>query len=85
MEKIITSLRSIPIWLIEQYQRWLSPMIGPSCRFHPSCSKYAIDAIKTRGFVIGSWLTVKRILKCHPLHPGGHDPVPQKDEDKRIK
>lgn len=82
MEKIVASLRSIPIWLILQYQKWLSPMIGPSCRFHPSCSHYAIDAIKMHGFVIGSWLTVKRILKCHPLHPGGHDPVP-KNENKQ--
>lgn len=82
MEKIVTSLRTIPIWLIRQYQKWLSPMIGPSCRFHPTCSYYAIDAIKTHGFVIGCWLSGKRILKCHPLHPGGMDPVPENESKK---
>ena len=82
MVKVITSLRAIPIWIIRQYQKWLSPLLGPSCRFHPTCSQYGIEAIKTHGFVIGSWLTVKRILKCHPLHPGGHDPVPEKSVEK---
>lgn len=77
MEKALTSLRAIPIWIIRQYQMWISPLLGPTCRFHPSCSQYGVEAIKMHGFVIGSWLTVKRILKCHPLHPGGIDPVPE--------
>lgn len=77
MDKIVTTLRAIPIWLIRQYQRWLSPLIGPSCRFHPTCSQYGIEAINSHGFAIGCWLTIKRILKCHPLHPGGMDPVPE--------
>tara|TARA_Y100000034_G_C6540055_1_gene232956 strand:- start:172 stop:438 length:267 start_codon:yes stop_codon:yes gene_type:complete len=85
MEKVIKALRAIPIWLIQQYQKWLSPMIGPSCRFHPSCSHYAIEAINVHGFAIGSWLTVKRILKCHPLHPGGLDPVPDKKQCNHAK
>ncbi|MGK0272204.1 MAG: putative membrane protein insertion efficiency factor [Cocleimonas sp.] len=83
MEKISTALRKIPIWFIKLYQLWLSPMLGPTCRFHPSCSYYAIDAINQRGFMIGCWLTVKRILKCHPLHPGGFDPVPERKQEKQ--
>lgn len=82
MEKVGAPLRKISrlivISLIRQYQRWLSPMIGPSCRFDPTCSFYAIEAINRHGVLIGGWLTVKRILKCHPLHPGGIDPVPDK-------
>lgn len=78
MEKAGVSLRAIPIWLIRQYQKWLSPILGPSCRFHPTCSEYGVEAIKIHGIAIGGWLTVKRILKCHPLHPGGFDYVPQK-------
>jgi putative membrane protein insertion efficiency factor len=62
--------------LINVYKYTLSPMLGPKCRFHPSCSTYAIGALKTHGFTKGCWLSFKRILKCHPLHPGGHDPVP---------
>jgi uncharacterized protein len=82
MEKTRSSLRTVPIWFIRQYQRWLSPLLGPSCRFHPTCSEYAIEAIKIHGLVIGCWLSVKRILKCHPLHPGGLDPVPFNKNDK---
>ncbi|WJG09456.1 membrane protein insertion efficiency factor YidD [Aliiglaciecola sp. LCG003] len=79
MEKALSSMRAIPIWLIRQYQKWLSPMLGPSCRFHPTCSQYGIEAITRHGFLYGSWLTLKRIGKCHPLHPGGIDHVPEKD------
>ena len=82
MEKISAALRQIPIWFIRIYQQWLSPMIGPSCRFHPTCSYYAIEAINQRGFLVGSWLTLRRILKCHPLHAGGYDPVPEKKQKK---
>lgn len=78
MEKAVASLRSIPIGLIKLYQQFISPMIGPSCRFHPTCSEYAIQAIRQHGFISGSWLSMKRIGKCHPLHPGGIDNVPEK-------
>lgn len=62
---------------IRVYRRYLSPLKGaPSCRFHPTCSAYAVEAIETHGALEGSVLAVKRILKCHPFHPGGHDPVP---------
>lgn len=80
MEKISLALRKIPIWLIKLYQKVLSPMIGPTCRFHPSCSYYAIEAITQHGLIKGSWLSSKRILKCHPLNDGGYDPVPDKKQ-----
>lgn len=82
MEKVKSPLRAIPVWLIRQYQRWLSPMLGNNCRFHPSCSQYGIEAINTHGLLFGTWLTIKRILKCHPLHPGGIDHVPGKKQQK---
>ncbi|MFN4148749.1 MAG: membrane protein insertion efficiency factor YidD, partial [Rhodocyclaceae bacterium] len=58
------------------YQTCVSPFFPPSCRFHPSCSQYAIEAREKHGPLIGSWLALRRILRCHPWHPGGHDPVP---------
>ncbi|AAU37089.1 unknown [[Mannheimia] succiniciproducens MBEL55E] len=64
--------------MIRFYQLAISPMIGPRCRFTPTCSCYGIEAIKTHGALKGSWLTLKRILKCHPLSKGGYDPVPPK-------
>ncbi len=82
MEKISRALRKIPISLIKVYQKVLSPILGPTCRFHPSCSYYAIEAINTHGIVKGCWLSVKRILKCHPFNDGGHDPVPNKKQTK---
>lgn len=78
MEKISYALQQCLIFLIKIYQRLLSPILGTHCRFQPSCSHYAIEAIKTHSVMKGTWLTVKRILKCHPLHEGGHDPVPPK-------
>lgn len=82
MEKISTALRKIPIGIIKLYQLVLSPMLGPTCRFHPSCSHYAIGAISEHGMIKGSSLSVKRILKCHPLNDGGYDPVPEKKKDQ---
>ncbi|MBN7825870.1 membrane protein insertion efficiency factor YidD [Bowmanella dokdonensis] len=83
MEKNHSPLQSAGIWLIHQYQKWLSPLLGPRCRFHPSCSEYAVGSIKIHGLLIGCWLTTKRILKCHPLHPGGDDPVPPRTQDNK--
>ena len=70
------------IALLRLYKRWLSPLLGPRCRFHPTCSEYAMQAIARFGALRGSWLAVRRILRCHPLHPGGHDPVPPPRTDR---
>jgi putative membrane protein insertion efficiency factor len=64
------------IWLVRGYQLLISPFVPPSCRFHPTCSHYAIEALRKHGALKGSWLAVRRIVRCHPWHPGGHDPVP---------
>jgi len=63
--------------MIRIYQRTLSLAIGPCCRFHPSCSQYWIEALERHGMTRGTWLGVRRLLRCHPFHPGGHDPVPE--------
>ncbi len=64
------------IWLVRGYQLAISPFFPPSCRFHPSCSHYAIEALEKHGVLRGTWLALRRVLRCHPWHPGGHDPVP---------
>lgn len=64
--------------LIRAYQLLLSPWIGNQCRFHPSCSNYALQAVERFGAVKGSWLAVRRLGRCHPFHPGGFDPVPSR-------
>ncbi|PIP36372.1 MAG: membrane protein insertion efficiency factor YidD [Desulfobacterales bacterium CG07_land_8_20_14_0_80_52_14] len=69
-------VKQIPLWIIKGYQWVLSPVLGPACRFYPSCSEYAYEAIQQHGFFAGSILAVKRVLRCHPWHPGGVDPVP---------
>ncbi len=73
----------ILIKLIRVYQRLISPLLGPHCRFTPSCSHYGVEALMRFGMIKGGWLTVKRVLKCHPLHPGGDDQVPPKNTDIR--
>jgi hypothetical protein len=67
------------IWLISIYQRLVSPLMGPCCRFHPTCSEYAKEALESHGLVMGIWLTIKRLSKCHPLGGSGFDPVPRSD------
>lgn len=64
------------IVLIKAYRYCLSPFMGPSCRFIPTCSDYALQAIDKHGAGLGGWLALKRILRCHPWHPGGYDPIP---------
>ena len=70
------SLARVMVLLIRGYQLFISPLFGPRCRFQPTCSQYAIEALRTHGFFRGSWLAVRRIGHCHPLNPGGYDPVP---------
>jgi putative membrane protein insertion efficiency factor len=62
--------------LVHGYRRWISPALAPHCRFAPTCSSYAVEALSAHGAVAGSWLTLRRLSRCHPFHPGGHDPVP---------
>ena len=61
---------------VRLYRRVLSPVMPPACRFHPSCSKYALEALTTHGPFRGAWLSARRLMRCHPFHPGGLDPVP---------
>ncbi|CDB35796.1 MAG TPA: membrane protein insertion efficiency factor YidD [Candidatus Fusicatenibacter intestinipullorum] len=68
-------MKTVIILLIRFYQIFISPMFPPRCRFYPTCSQYALEAVRKKGAVKGSWLALKRILKCHPFHPGGYDPV----------
>lgn len=69
-------MKGVLIRLIRMYQVYISPLKPPCCRFVPTCSQYALEAIQKYGPVKGSWLAVKRISKCHPFHKGGYDPVP---------
>lgn len=71
-------MAQVLIFLIRAYQRLLSPLLGPRCRFHPSCSQYAAEAIERFGPLRGGWLAMRRLGRCHPLNPGGIDPVPDK-------
>lgn len=76
MEKSICSMRQVATLLIRLYQLTISPLLGPRCRFYPSCSQYALGAVNRFGLLRGGWLALKRIGRCHPWHPGGLDPVP---------
>ncbi len=69
-------MKSLLIGLITLYRWTLSPMLGRNCRFVPSCSEYAVEAIGTHGALRGAWLAARRLGRCHPWHPGGFDPVP---------
>ena len=71
-------MKYLLIGLVKVYRKWISPLLGPSCRFPPTCSEYTLEALQRFGGFKGMYLSVKRILKCHPLHPGGFDPVPEK-------
>ena len=70
------ALSELLVLPIRAYQLVLSPLLGPTCRFYPSCSAYAVEAIRVRGPVVGPLLTVRRLARCHPWNPGGLDPVP---------
>ncbi len=73
---VVGAARWSAIALVRTYQLFVSPLLPASCRYIPTCSAYAVEAIERHGVVRGGWLAAKRIARCHPLRPGGHDPVP---------
>ncbi len=76
-------MRTLLIALIRVYQWFISPLLGNHCRFYPSCSQYAREAIERYGVLRGGWLALRRILRCHPWHPGGVDPIPERPPKDR--
>ena len=73
---LLLAPRYAAILLLRIYQLTITPMLGPVCRFAPSCSSYAVEAYRIHGTIRGSWMTARRLLRCHPWNPGGYDPVP---------
>lgn len=69
-------MRRVAVLLLRGYKLLVSPLLPPACRFAPTCSEYAAEAIAKHGLLRGGWLAVKRVARCHPFHPGGYDPVP---------
>jgi hypothetical protein len=72
-----SATRFLLLAAVQAYRLLLSPLLGPSCRYEPSCSAYALEAIANHGPWRGTWLALRRVLRCHPLRPGGYDPVPR--------
>jgi uncharacterized protein len=69
-------MKTLALWTLRTYKRWLSPVFPPSCRYVPTCSEYAMEAVETFGFLRGTLLSAGRLLRCHPFVKGGYDPVP---------
>lgn len=76
MDQLVLIPRRLLSAAIRGYQALVSPLLPPSCRFTPSCSQYALEAVRRHGALKGSWLAARRLARCHPFHPGGFDPVP---------
>ncbi|MCM3715283.1 membrane protein insertion efficiency factor YidD [Alkalihalobacillus oceani] len=77
-------MKKLLLLIIKMYQKVISPLKPPTCRFYPTCSHYGIEAIQRFGALKGGWLTIKRICKCHPFHPGGIDEVPPSEEGRHF-
>lgn len=75
-------MRRVMLWTIRAYQKAISPLLPPSCRFVPSCSEYGYEAISTYGPFKGGYMAVRRILRCNPFRPGGYDPVPRPGDEQ---
>ncbi len=75
-------MTSVVLALLRVYKRWISPLLPPACRFHPTCSEYAAEAITLHGLARGSWLAFKRLLRCQPWSRGGFDPVPTSTDSR---
>jgi len=78
-------MQRLMLGLIEIYRKGISPLLGPRCRFYPTCSDYARQAILRYGPLKGSYLTIRRLVKCHPFHTGGYDPLPEQPETNTIE
>lgn len=78
-------IRGVLVMLIKGYRLFLSPYLGQNCRYEPSCSAYAVEALQHHGLLRGGWMAVKRISRCHPWHEGGYDPVPPSSDSNATK
>jgi putative membrane protein insertion efficiency factor len=78
-------VKKIIIFIITLYQKYISPIKPATCRFYPTCSEYAIQALTEFGLIEGVWLSVKRISRCHPFNPGGYDPLPDSSRINHVK
>lgn len=76
-------MKYVMIWLLGLYRKYISPIKPPCCRYSPTCSAYAIEAFKKRGFFVGLFLTIWRLLRCNPFSKGGYDPVPEKKKRRK--
>ena len=74
-KRLTTAITTTLVWGVRGYRLAVSPHLPPSCRFTPTCSKYAIEALERKGLFVGTCLAIRRLLRCHPFHPGGYDPV----------
>lgn len=79
VKKALFFIKNLPVFaavgLIRIYRKYISPVKPPTCRFHPTCSQYALESLEKHGIIVGTYKSLIRILKCHPFHPGGYDPV----------
>ena len=78
--RLVELPRTVLVTLVRAYQRFLSPVLPPACRFTPSCSAYAVTALERYGAARGTWMALRRLARCHPWNPGGYDPVPERNQ-----